>query len=71
MEKEAGETDRQTEETLKVRDEEEKLKDLGRERLRGTEWAGHKSEKLSKAWVLQLSQTTLCRTEIVNLPSNS
>ena len=25
MEKEAGETDRQTEETLKVRDEEEKL----------------------------------------------
>lgn len=34
MEKEAGETDRQTEETLKVRDEREKLKDLGRERLR-------------------------------------
>ena len=33
MEKEAGETDRQTEETLKVRDEREKLKDLGRERL--------------------------------------
>lgn len=54
MEKEAGETDRQTEETLKVRDEEEKLKDLGRERLRehreegkrkGERWGGGRGEE--------------------------